>query len=309
VTLSEKPHLSVIIPSFNSGRTIEACLESLRNQATDKIFEIIVVDSSVDAHIERVAERFPGVRLYRFPERQFPGDALNFGIAKANGEILAFIGADCIADSNWVSETLQAHQSGHAVIGDAVDNGNPESYVGWGHYFCEFNQWMPRSSKRQMEDACCLSLKRWAFNRFGPFLEGTYCSDTAFNWRLAKEGHKPFFIPSIKVSHINIDSMKAYLKHEIIHGRSFARVRTLEQHFSVGRRTVFVLLSPLLPLLLFCRTTRRVFKNRIYLKQFLFSLPLVLLGLSFWSWGEFLGYLSKPKKRVSSRVERRRLSA
>jgi len=61
VTLSEKPQLSVIIPSFNSRRTIEACLELLKNQATDKTFEIIVVDSSTDAHIEMVVERFPRV--------------------------------------------------------------------------------------------------------------------------------------------------------------------------------------------------------------------------------------------------------
>jgi len=307
VTLSEGPQLSVIIPSFNSRGTIEACLESLENQATDKTFEIILVDSSTDAHIERAVKRFPRVRLYRFPERKFPGDALNFGISKAKGEILAFIGADCIADQNWVGETLKAHQSEYPVIGDAVDNGNPESYVGWGHYFCEFNQWMPRSSKRQMDDACCLSLKRWAFNRYGPFLEGTYCSDTVFNWKLAKDGYKPLFIPSIKISHINIESLKAFLKHEIIHGRSLAKVRTMEQNFSMLQRIFFILISPLLPLLLFYRTARRIFKNRIYLKQFLFSFPLVFLGLSLWSWGEFLGYLSKPKKRTGRSVEHRNI--
>lgn len=298
MSLSEKPQLSVIIPSFNSRKTIEACLESLSNQATDKTFEIIVVDSSTDAHVEIVVKKFPRVRLYRFSERKFPGDALNFGISKAKGEILAFIGADCIADENWAGETLKAHQSEYPVIGDAVDNGNPGSYVGWGYYFCEFSQWMPRSSKCQMDDACCLSLKRWAFDRYGPFLEGTYCSDTVFNWRLGKDGYKPLFIPSIKISHINIDSLKSLLKHEMLHGRSFAKVRTMEQNFSMLQRIIFILISPLLPLLLFYRTARRVFKNRTYLKQFIFSLPVVFLGLSLWSWGEFLGYLSKPKKRI-----------
>jgi glycosyltransferase involved in cell wall biosynthesis len=288
--------LSIIIPSYNSGKTIKKSLEALENQIGQEDFEVIVVDSSGFETAEIVAQQFPKVKLFIFSERKYPGDAINYGISKARGGILALLGADCIADQDWVGEIVKAHQLEYPVIGGTVDNGNPESYVGWGYYFCEFSQWMPQSSKRQMNDACCLSMKRWAFDRYGPFLEGTYCSDTVFNWKLRKDGYKPLFVPSIKISHINIDSLKGFLKHELIHGKSFAKVRVLEQKFSIWQRAVFILISPLLPILLFYRTVRRVFKNRIYLKQFLCSFPLVFLGLSAWSFGEFLGYNSKSKK-------------
>lgn len=287
--------VSVIIPSYNSRKTIEKCLRSLEKQKGD--FEVIVVDSSEDGTAEIVAQRFPNVRLYTFSERKFPGDARNFGVSKARGEILAFTDADCIVDRNWASEISKAHQNQYPLIGGVIDNGNPESYVGWAYYFCEFSQWMPESPAGQMVEipTGCLSLKRWAFDKYGPFWEGIYCSDTVFNWRAGKDGHRPLFVPSIKVSHINMTSLRGFLKRKVFHGRYFAMVRIKERSFSTLQRIAFVMISPLLPFLLFYRTTRRVFKNGIYLKQFMLSSPLVFLGLTAWSCGEFVGYLHTRK--------------
>jgi len=41
--MKNKPSVSVIIPTYNSEKTIEKCLESIRNQSYTNI-EIIVVD-------------------------------------------------------------------------------------------------------------------------------------------------------------------------------------------------------------------------------------------------------------------------
>ncbi len=40
--------LSVVIASYNSKKTIEDCLNSLKNQNTTQPFEVIVIDSSTD---------------------------------------------------------------------------------------------------------------------------------------------------------------------------------------------------------------------------------------------------------------------
>lgn len=127
-----KPQLSIIIASYNSEKTIESCLKSLENQTTDKDFEVIVVDSSIDSTVKLIEERFPEVNLYRFSERKFPGDARNFGISVSNSKIIAFIDTDCVADINWVDEILRVHERPYPVIGGAIENGNPDSYFGWG---------------------------------------------------------------------------------------------------------------------------------------------------------------------------------
>jgi glycosyltransferase involved in cell wall biosynthesis len=297
--LEGEVEVSVIVASYNSSRTIGRCLESLQRQNGSHAYEVIVVDSSTDRTAERVAQRFPEVRLFTFAERKYPGDARNAGICRARGRILAFTDADCIVDANWIAEIVKAHENPHAIIGGSVDNANPESYVGWGYYFCEFSHWMPQLPPGTMVEipTCCLSLKRWAFDQYGPFLEGVYCSDTEFNWKLARAGHQPLFVPSIKVSHINVESLARFLRHEPMHGRAFARLRARVEGFSRNRRLLYILLSPLLPMLLWFRVARLVMAHGEIRSRFLAASPVVLAGFAAWSLGELAGYLS-PARRM-----------
>ena len=292
----DHPRLSVIVVSCNAEDTIGRCLSALQNQETDEDYEVILVDSSDDDATANVARRFPEVLLYRFSDRKFPGHARNLGIARARGEILAFTDADCISDRSWVGEILRAHDDPYPVIGGTIDNGNPESYVGWAYYFCELSQWMPGTPAGPMIDipTGCLSMKRWAFEKYGPFLEGTYSSDTAFNWRLAENGHLPEFVPSIRVAHINETNLVNYLRKKVFHGKCFASVRVKEQRFPRHKRFCFGALSFVLPFLLTYRTVLNVLGRRRYISKFALSFPFVFLGLTAWSYGEMLGYLRRP---------------
>ena len=288
------PVLSVIIPSYHPGETLAACLCSLQGQATSQSFEVILVDSSGDAAPALVRERFPWVKVLAFPERKYPGEARNLGIAQARGEIIAFLDADCTADRGWVEEILKVHRAGHPVVSGAVENGSRESLVGWAYYFAEFSQWMPGGSRGLVRDiaGCCLSIDRAVFRKCGPFLEGTYCSDTAFQWRIGREGIRAHFFPSIRVAHhLTGCGVGAFLAHEVLHGRSFANVRVREEAISGWRRAALLLAAPLLPFVLFGRIFARVMRTGKLVSRFLAASPLVLLGVAAWSWGEFLGYL------------------
>ena len=288
-----KPLISVIIASYNSSKTIKKTLNSLIKQKDAENYEIIVVDSSTDNTAKIISRQFPGVRLYTFTERLFPGSARNFGVAQAKGTILAFTDADCIVGENWIHEIIKAHNENTHIVGGVIRNGNPESYVGWGHYFCEFSQWMPGSKERLMDEipTGCLSFKRWVFDKYGPFLDDTYCSDTAFHWKLREDGYKSLLIPTIYISHSNIINLFKFLRKQSFHGRSFAKVRVNQKKFSNTERLIYAFISPILPIILFYRISTRVLKNRIYLKRYIFSLPIVILGLVMWSFGEFQGYL------------------
>ena len=289
--------LSVIIASFNSRETIGACLRSLEFQEEPGSFEIIVVDSSSDGTSRLVAERFPKVKLLSYTERKYCGDARNIGISRARGEIIAFIDADCIARPDWIREILRAHQSPDPAIGGAIASGNPESLVGWGAYFTEFSKWMPGGRPGYMTDiaAANMSYKKRVFREYGSFIEGTYCSDTEFHWRLERDGLLLKFDPSIVVSHRNIEDLASFLKHEVEHGQSFARVRRRAGGFSGSRRIAYSFLIPLVAAKIFLGRVAANLENRCYLWYFLKSLPLVLLGVACWSAGEFLGYAGEEK--------------
>lgn len=292
---TDSPQVSVIIASYNSRNTIEACLRSLQNQTTDKEFEVILVDSSNDGAADLVKAAFPLVRLLHFPERKFPGDARNIGVAAARAKVVAFLDADCEADENWVAEILKAHRDPDVAIGGAVANGNPDSYVGWAAYLCEFSQWMPDGHPRLLTDipTANMSYKKSVFNDYGRFIEGTYCSDTELHWRLLRGGHRLRWEPSIRVRHRNITDLWRFLRHEFSHGRSFASVRVKGQKFSAQKRLFYVLFSFLIPVKLLAAISARNLRNRIYFWHFLKAWPLLCLGIVSWCLGECAGYAGR----------------
>lgn len=94
--------VSVIIPAYNSERTIAATVESvLRQTLTD--FEIIVVDDgSTDRTLQQL-EVITDSRLTVFSQENSGVSASrNRGIAKASGQYIAFLDADDL----WLPEKL-----------------------------------------------------------------------------------------------------------------------------------------------------------------------------------------------------------
>jgi len=283
----------VIIASYNSSKTIKECLRSLFSQKTSCPYEVIVVDSSQDGSGDLIKSEYQEVRLHVFPERKYVGTARNQGIALARGDIIALTDADCTVSENWIDEIFKAHLSSNPAIGGAIANGNPQSLVGWAAYFCEFSAWIPSQLPGWKEDiaGANMSYKREIFNKFGKFIEGTYCSDTEFHWRLHKEGFHLRFEPSILVNHQNITHLGQLMRHEFQHGKNFATVRVKAQKYSIGRRLVYIFFSPLLPIKLFLERGLKTLHSTSCLFQFLKSSPLLFLALLSWSTGEVAGYI------------------
>lgn len=286
--------ISVIIPSYNSSQTIERCLTSLEQQETSEKFEVIVVDSSTDNTKAIVEARFPNIKLYFFNDRKYAGVARNFGVSKSSGDIIAFTDADCFVESNWINQIVAAHQeTDMPLIGGPIANGNPESYLGWAYYFASFNRFLPRTGVYQYTDLAtgCLTIKKWAFEKYGDFSEDRFGEDTLFCWKIAEAGYPLLFMSNIKVYHTNPENWQELISKKIQHGKVFAQVRVRKYNFSPCKRLVYILGSPLLPLLLIYRCTKEVLKAPIYWRYFCQVLPLIFLELLAWSYGEFLGYL------------------
>lgn len=55
--MSALPLVSIVIPTFNSSKTLGLCLESVRNQDYDNV-EIIVVDNNSSDSTKEIAEKF-----------------------------------------------------------------------------------------------------------------------------------------------------------------------------------------------------------------------------------------------------------
>lgn len=111
----------MIIPALNEERALPLCLDALVSQTlAGDVFEVIVVDNgSVDQTVA-IAQSFASrLNLHVLEQRECSISALrNRGAMEANGDLLAFLDADCVAQPNWLAFGMHIlEEPGAGVIG------------------------------------------------------------------------------------------------------------------------------------------------------------------------------------------------
>jgi len=293
--------ISVVIPSYNSEKTIDKCLNSLRNQSHGEHYEIILVDSSIDGTPQIVTLNHPGIKYIHLKEKTDPGTARNMGVEEAQGDIIAFIDSDCIAAPDWLIRISEAYGSGISAVGGAVRNGNREGdLIALAGYIAEFREFIPGQPKREVRHipTCNISYRKEIFRSFGGFKKEYYPQeDLVFNYRLHVAGVKIVFDPSIQVYHHHRSKWKEYTGHQLRIGNITSRVLKkipLEGSTIARNKAIAIPLIPLLPIVKFSRTVHTFMKCE---PQIVCRNPHVLaifaIGLIYWAIGFTQGIFAK----------------
>jgi glycosyltransferase involved in cell wall biosynthesis len=285
--------LSVIVACSHSRRDLDPVLSSLRSQEGGATFEIIVADGSGDSAVDHAKLEKEGAVMLRFPQGT-PLPALwGAGIRQSHGALIAITDDCSIPDKRWVASILTAHESSDLVVGGAVDPSPQRRLVDWAAYFCEYGQFMlplPGGDVSELPGNN-IAFKRVALGRGTEFVERGFWK-TYWCRALQREGVQLRSVPDIVVYDRKSYRLLPFLVRRYHHGRCFAGMRT--PRASRTMRVLYGLGTPLLPLLFMQRIAGPIMQKQRYLPQFILSLPISILAVVSWSWGEFCGYLVGP---------------
>ncbi len=162
--------ISVVIPTYNYGRSLLRAVASIINQA-DNDFEILIVDDgSIDDTPELVApliEAYPDVVHYIQQINRGPAAARNRGIQISKGEFILFLDADdqlCPDVFPAIRQFLVAHPDAEFVLGGhiSVTNDGVEKYHSAAHLPMEREQRFKKyiSGNLSISHGCSISHRK-----------------------------------------------------------------------------------------------------------------------------------------------------
>ncbi|NOK05024.1 MULTISPECIES: glycosyltransferase family A protein [Myxococcus] len=167
------PFFSVIIPTYNRARLLEAALASVFAQE-ERDFEVLVVDDgSTDDTLETLARYGEQVRVLS-QRNAGPGAARNLGIQEARGAYVAFLDSDDV----WFPWTLATYrrvleaEGTSLVLGTAALFSRAETLATVNReplQVLRFADYLASAEDRTPRTACVLAVRTEALRRVGGF--------------------------------------------------------------------------------------------------------------------------------------------
>lgn len=126
--------ISVIVPMYNSEKTIERCVKSIQCSSYEKIEIILVDDGSKDNTVEicrKMQENDSRIEIY-IKENSGAGETRSYGLRKASGNYVAFVDSD-----DWIEADMY-EKLYRRIIKDKLDV-----------CFCGYYFWGYRKNRRE----------------------------------------------------------------------------------------------------------------------------------------------------------------
>jgi len=208
--------ISVIIPIYNSEKTLTDCLTSVLNQTYEN-YEVIAVDNSSTDSSKEIIKQFMKKNKkikYFFEEKKGRGAARNCGIKNSTGEIIVMTDSDCIVPENWIEKLTKLIREGKEIACMGSEKETIKSF--WTKNIQEQNSNLIKESLHR-EYTTHLDTKNFSIRSdivkslmFNSNLKAL--EDFEFKLRFQKIG-KIRFIKNLKVKHSHRNSLKSFIKN------------------------------------------------------------------------------------------------
>ncbi len=225
---------SVIVPAYNSEKTIFECINALLQQENSFEYEIIIVDDGSTDNTSKIIKNINSKRLkYSWQKNSGPAKARNLGAKKAKGEIIIFTDSDCIATKNWLSEMIKPFKDKKIVAVQGAYKTKQKNLIGkFGQIEIEERyEKMKKSKKLDWVGSYSAAYRRELFNKLKGFDESFPIAsgeDPELSYRVQKTGGKIVFNEKAIVYHTHPKNLAKYLKTKFF--RAYYRPLMYSKH-------------------------------------------------------------------------------
>jgi GT2 family glycosyltransferase/glycosyltransferase involved in cell wall biosynthesis len=213
------PRISVIIPVYNSSRSLDLCLDALeRSHLQD--FELIVVDDHSTDGSDRIASQ-RCANFLRLEKNSGPSAARNRGAALAHSELLFFLDADVLVEPETLQQVLQGldEQPGIAGTFCAYQNDTPA-----GNFVSQYKNLLHHYTHQiSAPEAATFcggygAILREVFQQLGGFDEGYRAmEDVELGYRLHQAGQRILLSPQIQLTHTKRYSLTGLVRADVLY--------------------------------------------------------------------------------------------
>lgn len=260
------PLISIIVPTWNDGATIERCVRSLEAQTWSRL-EILVIDDASDddtgARLDELAQECLRLRVFRQSQRAGAASARNVGFQEARGEILALIDGDMWAPPEWLELLAAPLLDGEQdVTGgpDLVPEDSPlvSRCVGYSMDSILTNAGLRLGDSKLVKylpGTGNMAITREALLRAGEFDEEFHDTGEDKEWlhRVRESGGRMLYLPHALAWHERKPDLMLHARKQLLSGRRRFDIVKKDPgsfewpHFAPSALILFLVLGGLLP--------------------------------------------------------------
>ena len=213
-----QPLVSIVVPNWNGAAFLPGCLASLDAQSYPRREVILVDDASTDDSVAVVRLRFPHVHVVALERNRGFARAVNEGIRRARGEIVALLNNDAEAEPTWIERLVDAlsryPEAGFAASKILLYERRDVLHAAGDLYRCDGvpgnrGVWEKDRGQYDREEyvfgacAAAAAYRRSMLDDVGLFDErfGMYCEDVDLSFRAQLQGYRCIYVPTARVYH------------------------------------------------------------------------------------------------------------
>lgn len=127
--------ISIIIPTHNEAASIAKLIAYLQSHGKNNIAEIIISDGASTDETFAIAEQSGAIAL--LSPKQGRAAQMNYAVAKASGNILYFVHADCFPPKTFAADIIDA-------VNNGFDFGRYRTKFDSSNFLLKINAWFTR---------------------------------------------------------------------------------------------------------------------------------------------------------------------